>query len=120
MKTIYAAIASLLTAAVLTPAAAWQPPERKDCYESFATANGCPWQGYLTARDMRGLSCENLAHIRNRIYDQNGYCFTKPALKAQYNSDGCRVTIQSVVPLNKFERENVKRLRQVEREKSCG
>ena len=103
-----------------TPAAAWQPPARKDCYEGFSSASGCPWKGNLAVREMRALSCQNLAHVRNRIYDQNGYCFAKPELKAQYNQDGCRIRIQALVPLNRFERENVKRIRQVEREKGCG
>jgi hypothetical protein len=99
---------------------AWQPPARKDCYDGFSTSNGCPWNGYLAAKELRQLSCQNLGHMRNRIYDQNGYCFQKPELKAQYNTDGCRWPIQVFVPLNKYERENIERIKKAESKQRCG
>lgn len=115
-----AVLGGAVTVATLAPAAAWSPPKRKDCFEGFSTANGCPWQGNLREPEMRALSCENLAHIRNRIYDQNGYCFQKPDLKKQYNADGCKWPILVLVPLNRFERANVTTIKKVEKAKRCG
>ncbi|MEQ1650783.1 MAG: hypothetical protein ABL898_19575, partial [Hyphomicrobiaceae bacterium] len=61
-------VAALTQGIGSTDAQAWQPPARKDCYDGFSTANGCPWNGYLAAKELRQLSCQNLAHMRNRIY----------------------------------------------------
>lgn len=99
---------------------AWTPPTRKDCYEGFSAAAGCPWRGYLAEREFRVLSCQNLAHMRNQIYAQNGLCFQKPDLKKQYNTAGCKWPLQAIVPLNKYERANLTTIRKVERAKRCG
>lgn len=98
---------------------AWTPPARKDCYEGFSAAAGCPWRGYLAEREFRALSCENLAHMRNQIHAQNGLCFQKPALKKQYNATGCKWPLAAIVPLNKYERANITTIRKVERAKRC-
>lgn len=112
-------IAAALVAGSGVSAGAWSPPARKDCYEGFSKAEGCPWKGYLPERELRPLSCENLVHMRNRIYAQGGYCFQKPALKKQYNADGCKWPLQALVPLNKYERANILTIKSVERAKRC-
>lgn len=113
--------ALLIAAATGWPgtAEAWTPPARKDCYEGFSAAGGCPWKGYLAERELRALSCENLAHIRNQIHAQNGYCFQKAPLKKQYNTVGCKWPLLVLVPLNKYERANVTTIRKIERAKRC-
>lgn len=112
----------LFAAATGVPATAeaWTPPVRKDCYEGFSAAEGCPWKGYLAERELRALSCENLAHMRNQIYAQKGYCFQKAPLKKRYNTAGCKWPLLVLVPLNKYERANAGAIRKVERAKRCG
>ena len=118
-KVLAGVIAAAAVAGLSRPADAWTPQQRKDCYEGFSAAGGCPWKGYLAEREFRPLSCENLAHMRNQIHAQNGYCFQKPDLKKQYNTAGCKWPLQALVPLNKFERANIATIKRVERAKRC-
>ena len=92
-----------LTAACVCagPAAAQKPS--KNCYEEI----GCPWKQAAPLAAVRGLSCENLAHIRNRLYHENGYCFRSKATRDLYGNAGCRYPLQGLVPLNRYERANI-------------
>ena len=112
------AIRSLSLAAIiaaLTATAALAARDDRNCYEDI----GCPWKTTAPLSQLRKLSCQNLAHVRNHTYYENYYCFHTAAAKASYGNVGCRYPISGLVPLNKFERANVKHIRQVEAEKSC-
>ena len=106
------AVAAVVLAAT-APAAAQSPA--KNCYEDI----GCPWKEEAKFDGLRKLSCENLAHVRHRIYHENGYCFQTKAPKDLYGNSGCKFPIQQLVPLNRHERGNVAKVRRVEREKGC-
>ena len=62
-------------------------PSHADCYEVI----GCTDSDWFKGYDLEQLSCENLWHVRNRIYDENGYCFsTDRGRQAFDNSRGNR------------------------------
>jgi hypothetical protein len=107
---------ALLLAALLPDLAAAQPAgSTKNCYETI----GCPWKDAARLADLRKLSCESLAHVRNRLYHENGYCFQQQANKERYGNKGCRYPVQQLVPLDSVERANIAKVRKVEKEKRC-
>jgi len=88
------------------------------CFESLGDT-GCTDQEIFPTRDLRRLSCGNLYLVRNTIYDENGLCFrTDKALQYFDNSD-CYVDDPAAVRLNNYERANISRIVQVERQKGC-
>ena len=89
---------------------------RADCFEGV----GCTDSEYFSRQDLRRLSCGNLWHVRNRIYDENGYCFKTRRARARFSNKGCAYRDQAEVPLNAYERANVLSIRAVERRKGCG
>ena len=112
------AIHSLSLAAIvaaLSATAALAARADRNCYEDI----GCPWKQSVPVSQLRKLSCQNLAHVRNHTYYENYYCFHTAAAKASYGNAGCKYPISGLVPLNDFERTNISRIRQVEAEKSC-
>jgi hypothetical protein len=88
---------------------------RADCFEII----GCTDSEYYSRQDLRKLSCQNLWYVRNRIYDENGYCFKTRRAKRQFSNVGCAYWNEAAVPLNAFERANVLLIRRVERQKGC-
>lgn len=105
---------AVLAAAAMTLASPAQSAT-KNCYEDI----GCPWKQEAKAAALRKLSCENLAHVRNRLYHENGYCFTAKAARDLYGNAGCKFPIQAMVPLSRTERASIANVRKVEREKGC-
>jgi hypothetical protein len=105
---------ALMAAAVLLQDAPAQGAS-KNCYEDI----GCPWKQEAKVAALRKLSCENLSHVRNRLYHENGYCFTAKATRDLYGNAGCKFPIQAMVPLSRTERASIANVRKVEREKSC-
>lgn len=90
-------------------------PARADCFELI----GCTDSDYFRLSDLRMLSCENLWFVRNRIYDENGYCFrTARALQAFDNSD-CWVADQAQVKMSAVERQNVDAIVKAETQLGC-
>ena len=100
-------------------AAIWLPAQAqaasKNCYEDI----GCPWRQEAKVAALRKLSCENLAHVRNRLYHENGYCFRAAAARDLYGNAGCKFPVQAMVPLSRTERASIANVRKVEREKGC-
>ena len=88
---------------------------RADCFEDI----GCTDSEYFSQKDLRRLSCQNLWHVRNRIYDENGYCFKTKRAKRRFSNAGCDYWNEAAVPLNAYERANVLVIRKVERWKGC-
>jgi hypothetical protein len=105
---------TLLAAVMLIPVGQAQAAT-KNCYEDI----GCPWKQEAKVATLRKLSCENLAHVRNRLYHENGYCFTAKATRDLYGNAGCKFPIQAMVPLSRTERASIANVRKVEREKGC-
>lgn len=111
-----ATIGWLLLPLLLAPGPALA--QQKNCYDGFSNG-GCPWKVYLKEAEVRALSCDNLAFMRNRIYKENGYCFRDPGVKAQLGNEGCKWPLQQLTPLNAHEKANVALIRKVERAKRC-
>jgi hypothetical protein len=88
------------------------------CFDDLGT-NGCTDQEVFPRSDLRRLSCQNLWHVRNTIYDENGYCFKTKKGQAAFDNSDCYVDDMGAVKLNNYEKSNVNRITQVEREKGC-
>jgi hypothetical protein len=88
----------------------------ENCYELI----GCPHRDVFNRSDLRQLSCQNLWYIRNRIYDDHGYCFTTPRAIREFDNSDCHVNNANRLDINNRERQNITRIRQVERQKGCG
>lgn len=85
------------------------------CYEVV----GCTNTDYFDDSELYKLSCQNLAHVRNSIYAENGYCFKKRQYRQTFGNQNCRFDTSSEVPLNRVERANVAAIVAVERDKGC-
>jgi hypothetical protein len=86
-----------------------------DCYELI----GCSDSEYMDLADLTQLSCENLWHVRNRIFDENGYCFQTAQAQDAFDNSDCSVTKQAAVKLNDYERANVKAILGAESQLGC-
>jgi hypothetical protein len=91
-------------------------PAMSACFELI----GCTDSEYFTDAQLRRLSCDALWTVRNTIFDENGYCFQTAKGKAVFSNVGCKYTVSGNVPLNKYERANVERVRVAEARKGCG
>ena len=90
-------------------------PALADCYEDI----GCTDSDMMSADDLEALSCQNLWHVRNRIYDENGYCFTTARGRKAFDNSDCWVKSQSKVKLNAIERHNVNAIVAAESANGC-
>ena len=103
-----------LTAAALAIAAPG-PAARADCYEDI----GCTNSDRYTQKGLSRLPCETLWYVRNRIYQENGYCFkTSRAIRALGNA-GCQFDDINAISLSSAERHNVAAIKTAERRKRC-
>ena len=100
---------------VLMVVAAASAPARADCYEDI----GCTDSDMMSVRDLEDLSCQNLWHVRNRIYDENGFCFKTARAKAAFDNSDCWVQSQAKVKLSTIERHNVNAIVEAESNNSC-
>jgi hypothetical protein len=91
-------------------------PAMSACFEMI----GCTDSEYFTDAQLKRLSCDALWTVRNTIFDENGYCFQTAKGKAVFSNVGCKYTSSGSVPLNKYERANVERVKAVEARKGCG
>lgn len=105
-----AGAAWLAMSATVTPALA-----HDNCYEGI----GCPHRDLFSRPELRRLSCQNLWYVRNRIYDDHGYCFKTAAAIREFDNSDCYVRNAARLDLNRREVQNISRIRQVERQKGC-
>jgi YARHG domain len=90
-------------------------PARADCYEDI----GCTDSDVFTQTDLRHLSCQNLWFVRNRIFDENGYCFKTVRGRQAFDNSDCWVDDQEMVKLSTIERRNVEAIVKAETAKGC-
>ncbi|MGO9545825.1 MAG: YARHG domain-containing protein [Rhodomicrobium sp.] len=64
-------------------------------------------------------SCGDLWFRRNAIYFRNGYCFKTGRGIRQFGNENCRFTVEADVPMSRAERQEVLRIREMEREQGC-
>ena len=108
-------VRSSLAVGLLMAFSAGSAPALADCYEGL----GCSDSDYYDIDDLVELSCENLWYVRNRIYDENGYCFRTARARAAFDNSDCWVRSQSKVKLSQVERHNVNEIVQAESENGC-
>ena len=90
-------------------------PARADCFEGI----GCTDSDWYDIDDLEALSCENLWYVRNRIYDENGFCFKTARARSQFDNSNCWVNDQANVKLSQVERHNVNEIVEAESENGC-
>jgi hypothetical protein len=90
-------------------------PAHADCFELI----GCTDSDYMTVENLAQLSCQNLWHVRNRIYDENGYCFHTWRAQQAFDNSDCWVERQEDVKLSHIERYNVTRIVGAESQNGC-
>ena len=90
-------------------------PARADCFEVI----GCTDSDWFDSDDFEEFSCENLWHVRNRIFDENGYCFSTARGREYFDNSDCWIKNQADVELSEIETHNVDEIVEVEEEKGC-
>jgi YARHG domain len=110
-----AAIGLLAAVGIVTPALA-------DCYDLVGCDNkdlfSKHYDDYLGSI-ANGPNCDFLYMMRNRIYQQHGYCFsTARAISALGNAD-CTTKNQAAVPLSNIERANIATIQRAESIRRC-
>lgn len=118
MRRLRGPLAALLGAALLAVAlaASSQAYEQGLCYETI----GCVQDRLIDQRDAEKLGCDQLWTVRNGIYAVRGYCFKTARGKANFSNEGCNFDDEAQVPLNDYERANVKLIRELEQRRNCG
>jgi len=86
-----------------------------DCFEDL----GCPHLETFKLSQIRKLSCQNLWHVRNSIYNFRGYCFKTPTAQEAFDNSDCTVNNPAAIVFNSHEVKNISRIVKVEKEKSC-
>jgi hypothetical protein len=86
------------------------------CFEGI----GCTDSNIFPRQQLRRMSCQNLWFTRNTIYAENGYCFKTERAQEVFGDRECWVHRESRLRLNRYERANIARVRQVEQVKGCG
>lgn len=96
-------------------------PTLADCYDILGCDNKTLFSnnyGYLgSVAD--GPNCGFLYMMRNRIYQEHGYCFTTARAIAALGNAGCSITNQAAVPLSNIERANIATIQRAEAAKNC-
>lgn len=90
-----------------------------------ATANAgchlidCVENVYVQPKEIATRSCEDLWLLRNSIWNDAGYCFKTQRAVKSFGTHTCRHADQAAVPLNDYQRANVKTIRAVETANGC-
>jgi hypothetical protein len=90
-------------------------PAKADCFEVI----GCTNSDWFDSDDLEEFSCENLWHVRNRIYDEHGYCFSTARGREYFDNSDCWINDQTDVELSEIETHNVDEIVEVEEENGC-
>ena len=88
------------------------------CYENLGQT-GCPDRETFSKADLSMLSCQNLWHLRNSIYNDHGYCFRTKAAKDVFDNSDCYENDASQLRFNRHERANIDRIVRIEKERGC-
>lgn len=98
-----------------SPAVAGDPDEHSLCYETV----GCVHDRKIDESDAEKLGCEQLWTVRNGIYHSRGYCFKTDRAREAFGNEGCQYDEEAQVPLNDYERANVRLIRAIEKRRDC-
>jgi hypothetical protein len=100
---------------VAGPVLAGNPGPASLCYEII----GCVQDRKISPDDAEKLGCEQLYTVRNGIYASRGYCFKTGRGQEEFGNEGCTYTDQDQVPLNDYERANVRLIQSIEKRRGC-
>jgi YARHG domain len=89
------------------------PPE--PCFETV----GCVSDREISAREAEKLGCDQLWTVRNGLYAARGYCFKTARGREAFGNASCQYDDQSQVPLNDYERANIRLIRAIEKRRGC-
>ncbi|WP_169738477.1 YARHG domain-containing protein [Afifella pfennigii] len=101
-------IAALLLGGLSGPAVA-------ECFSGL----GCSDVDRFRQADLRTMRCSDLWYVRNRIFDENGYCFRTARGRANFDNSDCWEADQAQVKMNAVERANVDAIVRAERALGC-
>jgi hypothetical protein len=110
-----AAISLLAAVLVVTPALA-------DCYDLVGCDNKDLFSkhyGDYLGSIADGPNCDFLYMMRNRIYQQHGYCFSTERAISTLGNAGCSIRNQAAVPLSDIERANIATIQRAESIRRC-
>lgn len=85
------------------------------CYEGI----GCVQDRNISSREAEKLGCDQLWTVRNGIYAARGYCFGTQRGIDEFGNTGCRYADETAVPLNDYERANIKVIQSIEKRRGC-
>lgn len=97
------------------PAMAGDEDPARLCFEDV----GCVQNRVIARADAERLGCDQLWTVRNGIFAARGYCFHTERGKQEFGNDGCRYPVQEDVPLNDFERANIRIIQSIEKRRGC-
>jgi len=105
----------VLALAIAGPVLAGDDGPPSLCYEVI----GCVQDRKVSPGDAEKLGCEQLYTVRNGIYASRGYCFKTGRGQEEFGNEGCTYTDQDQVPLNDYERANVRLIQAIEKRRGC-
>ncbi|MFI4933355.1 MAG: YARHG domain-containing protein [Caulobacterales bacterium] len=97
-------------------------PVFADCYDLVGCSDKNLFSrhyDYLSAPRPDGPNCDFLWMMRNRIYQEHGYCFATARGISEMGNEGCHISNQAAVPLSNIERANIATIQRAERAKNC-
>lgn len=107
------ALGLMLTAAAAARAGDDEPVPL--CFEDI----GCVQDRVINRADAERLGCNQLWTARNGIFAARGYCFQTQRGIDEFGNEGCRYPVQENVPLNDYERENIRIIQSIEQRRHC-
>ncbi len=105
----------VLALAIAGPALAGDDDPPSLCYEII----GCVQDRKISPADAEKLGCEQLYTVRNGIFASRGYCFKTGRAQEEFGNEGCTYADQDQVPLNDYERANVRVIQSIEKRRGC-
>ncbi len=85
------------------------------CYETI----GCVQDRTIDQIQAEQLGCDQLWTARNGIYHARGFCFKTDRGRQEFGNENCSFDDEAQVPLNDYERANVKLIRSIELRRGC-
>lgn len=85
------------------------------CYEVV----GCVQDRNIRSHDAEKLGCDQLWTVRNGIFAARGYCFSTQRGMDEFGNENCRYGDQNAVPLNDYERANIRLIQSIEKRRGC-
>lgn len=106
--------ASIIVVALLTGLAGGVGPALAGCH-----LIDCVDNVDIKPDEIKQMTCEQLWVLRNSIYDDAGFCFSSDRAAEHFSNQGCSYSDERLVPLNDYQRSNIKVFRDMEAKKGC-